>query len=132
LILEAGNGKGTPRRKHAAQQQRVGRSRMFRYLAKVILACAALATLFAASAAEAAQGVTDGTILIGAYGPITGAAAFIGLGGRDGMNLAVKEINEAGGINGRKLEVLFEDDAFSPARALAAVKKLVDEDKVFM
>ena len=105
---------------------------MFRHLARVILACAALAALFAASAANAAQGVTDDTILIGAYGPITGAAAFIGLGGRDGMNLAVKEINETGGINGRKLKVLFEDDAFSPARALAAVKKLVDEDKVFM
>src|ERR1700726_2918822 len=98
---------------------------MLRYFNRIILACGALLALAAASLA---QGVTDDAILIGAYGPITGPAAFIGLGGRDGMNLAVKEINEAGGINGRKLKVVFEDDAFSPARALAAVKKLIDQD----
>lgn len=101
-------------------------------LKKIVMTLGALAALAAATAAYAAQGVTSDTITIGAFGPITGNAAFIGLGGRDGMNLAVKEINEAGGINGRKLKVLFEDDNFSPARALAAVKKLVDEDKVFM
>ncbi len=78
------------------------------------------------------QGVTGDTILIGAFGPITGPAASIGLGGRDGMNLAVKEINEAGGIHGRKLKVVFEDDAHSPSRALAAAKKLVDQDRVFL
>ena len=104
---------------------------MRRYLTLFILACGAWLALAAASA-RADQGVTDDTILIGAYGPITGPAAFIGLGGRDGMNLAVKEINAAGGINGRKLKVVFEDDAFSPARALAAVKKLIDQDNVFM
>jgi branched-chain amino acid transport system substrate-binding protein len=102
---------------------------MLRRLRHLVLACGALLAL---SAASSAQGVSDDAILIGAYGPITGPAAFIGLGGRDGMNLAVKEINEAGGVNGRKLKVVFEDDAFSPARALAAVKKLIDQDNVFM
>ncbi len=83
-------------------------------------------------AAMAEPGVTRDTIMIGAFGPITGPAAFIGLGGRDGMNMAVREINDAGGVNGRKLKVVFEDDGFSPARALGAVKKLIDEDDVFM
>ena len=46
--------------------------------------------------------------------------------------MAIKEINAAGGINGRKLNMIFEDDGHSPAKALAAVKKLIDEDKVFM
>jgi branched-chain amino acid transport system substrate-binding protein len=82
--------------------------------------------------ADAVDGVTADTVTLGAFGPITGPAAFIGLGGRDGMNLAIKEINAAGGANGRKLRVQFEDDANSPSRALAAVKKLVDQDKVFM
>jgi branched-chain amino acid transport system substrate-binding protein len=77
------------------------------------------------------QGVTADTITIGAHGPITGPAAYIGLGGRDGMMLAVKEVNAAGGINGRKINVVFEDDAHSPTKALAAVKKLVEQDKVF-
>jgi branched-chain amino acid transport system substrate-binding protein len=78
------------------------------------------------------QGVTPDTVTIGAFGPITGPAAYIGLAGRDGMLLAVKEINAAGGVNGRKIAVVFEDDAHSPTRALAAVKKLVEQDKVFM
>jgi branched-chain amino acid transport system substrate-binding protein len=84
------------------------------------------------SAAAAEPGITADTIKIGAFGPITGPAAYIGLGGRDGANLAVKEINASGGINGRKLQLLFEDDGHSPAKALAAVKKLIDQDQVFV
>ncbi len=96
-----------------------------------LVACTAV-MLLTGSVARSENGVTDTTIRIGAYGPVTGPASFLGLGSRAGMELAVKEINEAGGIDGRKLEVLFEDDNFSPARALAAVKKLIEQDKVFM
>jgi branched-chain amino acid transport system substrate-binding protein len=85
----------------------------------------------APQAAVAEQGVTADTITIGAFGPITGPAAYIGLAGRDGANLAIKEINAAGGINGRKISLVFEDDGHSPAKALAAVKKLIDQDQVF-
>jgi len=95
-----------------------------------VLAGALIATIAPLAAAQQ-QGVTPDTITLGAYGPITGPAAYIGLAGRDGMNLAIKEINAAGGINGRKIAVVFEDDAHSPTRALAAVKKLVEQDKVF-
>ena len=83
-------------------------------------------------AAAQTQGVTADSVTIGAFGPITGPAAYIGLAGRDGMSLAVKEINAAGGVNGRKINVVFEDDAHSPTRGLAAAKKLVEQDKVFM
>jgi branched-chain amino acid transport system substrate-binding protein len=93
-------------------------------------ATAALLTLSLPAAGQQ-QGVTADTITIGAHGPITGPAAYIGLGGRDGMMLAVKEINAAGGVNGRKIVVAFEDDGHSPTKALAAVKKLVEQDKVF-
>jgi branched-chain amino acid transport system substrate-binding protein len=87
----------------------------------------------AASAALAAEvGIADDTILIGSHGPITGGATFLGLGGRAGAELAYKEINDAGGIHGRKLKLIFVDDGFSPSRALAAVKRLVEQDKVFM
>ncbi len=105
---------------------------MRRAITTLAVALAVLGTLLAPISARAADGVTDDTVTIGAFGPITGPAAYIGLGARDGSNLAVKEINAAGGVNGRKLRVLFEDDAHSPSRALAAVKKLVDQDKVFM
>ncbi len=91
----------------------------------------AVSLALTAAAAAAEQGVTADTIIIGAFGPITGPAAYIGLAGRDGAAMAIKEINAAGGINGRKLNMTFEDDGHSPAKALAAVKKLVDDDKVF-
>lgn len=100
-----------------------GASKLFRLLA----ACVVLG----AAPAAAEQGVTADSITLGAFGPITGPAAYIGLAGRDGAALAIKEINAAGGINGRKLNMIFEDDGHSPAKALAAVKKLIDEDKVF-
>ena len=95
-----------------------------------ILAAALVAVVPTIAPAQQ-QGVTADTVTIGAFGPITGPAAYIGLAGRDGMNLAIKEINAAGGIHGRKIVAVFEDDAHSPTRALAAVKKLVEQDKVF-
>lgn len=93
--------------------------------------CAALLALALPVLAQQ-PGVTADTITIGAFGPITGPAAYIGLAGRDGMILAIKEINAAGGVNGRKLVAVFEDDAHSPTRGLAAAKKLIEQDKVFM
>jgi branched-chain amino acid transport system substrate-binding protein len=104
-----------------------------RRLMPVVL-CAALGASVALwpSGGFAEEGVTKDIVLIGGYGPITGPAAYVGLGGRDGAELALQEINDAGGINGRKLQLIFEDDAFSPSKALAAVKKLAEQDKVFM
>jgi branched-chain amino acid transport system substrate-binding protein len=92
----------------------------------------AIAALYALSGEARADepGITPDSITIGAFGPITGPAAYIGLAGRDGANLAIKEINAAGGINGRKLTMIFEDDGHSPTKALAAVKKLIDQDHV--
>lgn len=95
-------------------------------------ACLFGAAMLAVQSAESAeQGVSKDTLTFGAIGPITGPAAYIGLAGRDGAALALKEINAGGGVNGRKLQMVFEDDGHSPARALAAVKKLIDQDKVF-
>jgi branched-chain amino acid transport system substrate-binding protein len=53
--------------------------------------------------ADESQGVTDTEVLIGGLGPVTGPTAFIGGPGRDGMQLAIDKINEAGPLNGRKL-----------------------------
>jgi branched-chain amino acid transport system substrate-binding protein len=103
---------------------------MFR--SRLLAAILAMALAQVSFEAGAQGGVTADGVLIGAYGPITGPAAYVGLGGRDGMEIAINEINEAGGIHGRKLKVVFEDDGFSPTKALAAVKKLVEQDKVFM
>ena len=97
-----------------------------------IAALAAFTFVAGHARAQPSQGVTADMVTIGAHGPITGPAAYIGLAGRDGMLLAIKEINAAGGVNGRRIVAIFEDDGHSPTKALAAVKKLVEEDKVFM
>jgi branched-chain amino acid transport system substrate-binding protein len=104
---------------------------MFRFICLTFIRISIVAGLLSFGALHA-QGVTDTEILIGGFGPTTGPAAYIGLGGRDGLSLAVKEINASGGINGRKVRVIFEDDGHSPTKALASVKKLIDQDKVFM
>ena len=78
---------------------------------RTLVAAVGVTASLALSAAHAEDGVTDDTILIGGYGPITGPSAFLGLGGRDGATIAINEINAAGGINGRKLKMIFEDDA---------------------
>lgn len=105
-------------------------TRVFRNLLRGVMAAGFVTA--AAMNADAETGVTNDTILIGSHGPITGGATFLGLGGKAGAELAYKEINDAGGINGRKLKMIFEDDGFSPSRALASVKKLVEQDQVFM
>ena len=99
---------------------------------KALVFAAAAALVIALPAQAQQQGVTPDTVTIGAHGPITGPAAYIGLAGRDGMLLAIKEINAAGGVNGRKIAAVFEDDGHTPTKALAAVKKLVENDRVFM
>jgi branched-chain amino acid transport system substrate-binding protein len=81
--------------------------------------------------AQSAQGVSDNEILIGALGQLNGPFAFIGVPGRDNMQMTIDKLNEAGGINGRKLKLLYEQ-ASTPAESVAAAKKLVEDDKVFV
>jgi branched-chain amino acid transport system substrate-binding protein len=96
------------------------------------LAAASLAGFRSRSArAQSVQGVSDNEILVGALGQLNGPFAFIGVPGRDNMQLAIDKLNEAGGINGRKLKFLFEQ-ASTPAESVAAAKKLVEDDKVFV
>jgi len=96
------------------------------------IACA-VSILAGAPAAQAqqVQGVTDKEILIGAFGPITGPLSWLGQGARDGVQLAIDEINSNGGINGRRLR-LEHQPAMTPAESLAAVKKLNEQSKVYL
>ena len=89
-------------------------------------AAAAWLEYVAMAAGAQTPGIAADQVLIGAFGPITGPASFVGLAGRDGAALAFKEINAAGGVHVRKLQMQFEDDAHSPVRAPAAVMKLVE------
>jgi branched-chain amino acid transport system substrate-binding protein len=70
------------------------------------------------------------SIKIGAISPFTGEGANYGNAARTGIDLALEEINARGGINGKKLTVIYEDDKGSPGDAISAFQKLASVDKV--
>jgi branched-chain amino acid transport system substrate-binding protein len=90
-----------------------------------VLACA-----FAVSAA-AEDGVTNNSIKIGIMGPFTGNASSYSKA-EIGLDAYYKWVNDQGGVNGRKIETVLEDYACDSAKGVAAVKKLIYQDKVFM
>jgi ABC-type branched-subunit amino acid transport system substrate-binding protein len=90
------------------------------------------AALFGCSPAWAADpGVTDTEIKIGDVNIMTGPAAFVGRGVALGSKIAAAEINAAGGINGRKLTIVTEDDGYIPSRSFQALTKLIEVDGIF-
>jgi branched-chain amino acid transport system substrate-binding protein len=95
------------------------------------LALTALA-LAAASALAQSQGVTKTEIVIGSIQDLSGPIAGFGKQIRSGMMLRVDELNEQGGVNGRKLKLLVEDSGYDPKKAVLAAQKLVNQDKIFV
>lgn len=93
----------------------------------------ALAAALLASTAAYAQdpGVSDTEIKIGDVNIMTGPASFIGKAVSVGSKIAAAEINEAGGVNGRKITVVTEDDGYVPARSFQALTKLIEVDGIF-
>jgi branched-chain amino acid transport system substrate-binding protein len=72
----------------------------------------------------------DDAIKIGLIQPVTGPAAYNGKNTVDGARLAESQINAAGGVIGKKIELLVEDGKADPAESLNAAEKLLDRDKV--
>jgi branched-chain amino acid transport system substrate-binding protein len=96
------------------------------------LAAAAIVGLTAATPAAAqTQGVTDKEIVIATIQDLSGPLAGYGKQARNGQQMRVDEINEAGGVRGRKLRYLVEDNGYDPKKALLAAQKLSTDDKVF-
>jgi branched-chain amino acid transport system substrate-binding protein len=77
------------------------------------------------------QGVSSSEIVVGSIQDLSGPVAAFGKQARNGMMLAADEINEQGGINGRKLKLIVEDGQYDPKKALLAAQKLVSQDKIF-
>jgi branched-chain amino acid transport system substrate-binding protein len=70
------------------------------------------------------------SILIGNFGSMTGSEATFGLSTKDGIELAIEEINTAGGINGKKVEMKVYDNGGKPEEARLSVEKLINVDNV--
>jgi ABC-type branched-subunit amino acid transport system substrate-binding protein len=96
----------------------------------------ALPVLFAVLAATgvpafAENGVTADKIVFGQATALEGPASALGQNMKMGLEAAFAEINKAGGVKGRKLELKSVDDGYEPTKSIEAVKKLLDDDKVF-
>ena len=98
-----------------------------RYL---LLAAATAGLVGHAQAAD--PGITDSEITIGLFAPMSGQLTAFGLDALQAARMWYEEVNKKGGIHGRKIKVLVEDDKCSPNDVVAVVKKFVTVDNVFM
>jgi len=95
------------------------------------LSVAFLAGMTAAAPARAEDGVTADKIVFGQAAVLTGPASALGQGMKVGLEAAFAEVNKAGGVKGRKLELKTLDDGYEPNKSIEVVKKLLGDDKVF-
>jgi branched-chain amino acid transport system substrate-binding protein len=98
---------------------------------RILIAAALGACAIAATGAEP-QGVSKSEVLVGTIQDLSGPIAGFGKQVRNGMQLRVDELNEQGGIHGRKIKLLVEDSAYDPKKAVLAAQKLVNQDRIFI
>lgn len=93
--------------------------------------CASMFTLSVATVGAQTKGVTKDEILIGVPIDLSGPLAEVGRQGQAGARMAEEEINASGGINGRKLKILYEDQQYDAKKTVLVTQKLIEQDKVF-
>ena len=98
---------------------------------KMIAALSAL-TFATVAQAQATQGVSKTEVLIGSIQDMSGPLAGYGKQARNGMLLRIDELNEQGGVHGRKFKLAVEDSGYDPKKAVLAAQKLVNQDKIFI
>jgi len=83
------------------------------------------------SHAAEVTGITDSEIKLGSFLPLSGTLVFLGAPIKEALVSYFNEVNAMGGIHGRKVTLILEDDEYKPARSLAIARKLVTADKIF-
>jgi len=106
-------------------------SRM-RLLSQAVMAWIASVLSVAAVADEPVHGVTDTEFIIGTVTDLSGVTAIQGVNNANAIRLLFEETNAKGGINGRKIRYIVEDSQYQVPRAVQAMNKLLNNDKVFM
>lgn len=101
---------------------------------RLTVLAASLCTLAHAAPALAQQepGITDKTIRIGMFAPLSGSSMAYGFDPMNGAKMWYAKINKEGGIHGRQIELVIEDDRCNANDLVAAAKKLTEQDKVFL
>jgi branched-chain amino acid transport system substrate-binding protein len=96
-----------------------------------ILATISLGLIATTASAETQRGVTDTEILVGTITDLSGVTAVQGVNNSNAVRLAFDEVNEKGGIHGRKIRYIVEDSQYQVPRAVQALNKLINDDGVF-
>src|SRR6185369_2989769 len=101
---------------------------------RTLFALLLITTLLLGLACERRGGANGGTnsgpIVVGYYGDLSGRTSSFGQSTKNGGEMAADEINKAGGINGRTVQIITEDDQGEPNKAATVVTKLINQDKV--
>ena len=98
---------------------------------KLTMTAAAALAATATQASAQTRGVTNAEITLGMHTDLSGVAATYGVSSANGVKMRFDEINVAGGINGRKINVIIEDQAYQVPKAVQACNKLINRDNVF-
>ncbi len=98
----------------------------------LMTAAAMAAALVSPAMADATRGVTDNEILIGTYTDLSGVTAMWGVNNSNSWRMVFEETNAAGGINGRKIKYIVEDNQYQVPRSVQAANKLINRDGVFV
>jgi branched-chain amino acid transport system substrate-binding protein len=99
------------------------------FLRKIMASAGLLITLVAVSVAAETPGISETEIKVGATFPFSGPASPLSNTGK-GLIAYVNSVNERGGINGRKINLVTYDDAYSPPKSVEQIRKLVESDEV--
>jgi branched-chain amino acid transport system substrate-binding protein len=98
---------------------------------KVVSVAVAALMAIATTASAQTRGVTTSEIVLGMHTDLSGVAATYGVSSSNAVKMRFDEINEAGGIHGRKLRLIIEDQSYQVPKAVQACNKLINRDKVF-
>jgi len=101
---------------------------------RLLIMATAMATLLSGGAVRAAdvRGVTDSEIVIGTYTDLSGVTVAWGVNNSNAIRMAFEEQNAKGGINGRKIRYILEDNQYQVPRSIQAANKLINRDNVFL
>src|ERR1700684_2701932 len=98
---------------------------------KAILA-ALFGVVLASAAGAETRGVTDQEILIGTYTDLSGVTAMWGVNNTNAWRMVFDDVNAEGGVNGRKIRYIVEDNQYQIPRSVQAANKLINRDGVFI
>ncbi len=104
-----------------------GRARL-----RLFAAALTLAAFTASASAQTVRGVTDTEIVIGTVTDLSGVTAVQGVNNSDAIRMAFDQANAKGGIHGRKIKYVVEDNQYQVPRAVQAMNKLLNSDNIFL